>query len=112
MLVAPTWAATIFDNGLVNVIDDASHFDVIVRNSPSGDPTTLNFLANGVIGHNLQAERHSIINILGGRIGHDLLLQNNTTTFIENGHVGNNLAVGNTESGFESTHINCWEKTR
>ncbi len=44
-LAASAQALTTFNNGLVNVIDDANHSSVSVLDSPSGEPTaTINLL--------------------------------------------------------------------
>ena len=59
--------STVFDNGLVNDVNVTLPGDVTINDSATGDPTTLNLLANGVVGNSLYANGNSRLNMRAAR---------------------------------------------
>ncbi len=80
--------ATIFyDDGVVHNIDSYINDSVKVRNSTTGDLTTLNLFSGGHISGHLAGEDDSQINVFDGYIENNLVGWENSTIKIYGGHV-------------------------
>ena len=94
--------ATIFDDGQTHnidydVFDNGGFPDVWVRNSSSGQKTTVNLLSGGSIKSTLSAFGNSEVNISGGDIGMGLGSLDNSQVYVSGGWIGNFAALDNSQ---------------
>lgn len=86
-------AQLIFNNGAVNTLDFDAGTDVIVRDSGSGDTTTLNVIAGSATGGfgNLVAEDSSIINMTAGSLDDIVNMIDSSVGIFSGGSIGGSL---------------------
>jgi len=98
MLPPSAFAANVvYDNGLVNEINDDSVNDTLIKDSVGGDPTTLNINPLGFVQGFLTVQDTSIVNLLGGQI-QNASIRGNSLFTMSGGSVINNFLTFDTST--------------
>ncbi len=105
-------ATVIFDDGGIHTIDYIIDDTVIVKNTLSGEKTTINIVSGGKINDDLSALDDSLINIQGGAIENALVSSHNSIINISGGTIFDLIAHHQSEVIVSGGEIGSLEYTR